>query len=178
MYQPKTIYTEIALAAICDNLKGKNHEKPSLLSVPDELLDTRRGCFVSLHKKDGSLRGCIGTIEPYEKNLAEEISRNAISAAFHDNRFNPVTEDEMDDIEFSVDVLTVPEPVHDLNDLDPQIFGVIVTDGNYNRAILLPSIPTIDTIEKQIDIVKRKAGLSKISNDKLTFYRFTSNRYH
>jgi len=84
----------------------------------------------------------------------------------------------MDDIEFSVDVLTVPEAIHDLDDLDPQIYGVIVTDGNYSRAVLLPSIPTIDTIEKQIDIVKRKAGLSKISNDKLTFYRFTSNRYH
>ena len=155
MYQPKTIYTEIALATICDNFKGKKHELPSLLSVSDELLNTRRGCFVSLHKKDGSLRGCIGTIEPFENNLAEEISRNAISAAFHDSRFSPVTEDEMDDIELSVDVLTVPELIHDLDDLDPQIFGVIVTDGNYNRAVLLPSIPTIDTIEKQIDIVKK-----------------------
>ena len=178
MYHPKSIYTEIALAAICDYLKGKDTQKPIVGPIPDELRNNRRACFVSLHKTDGSLRGCIGTLEPYERNLVEEISRNAVSAAFHDNRFNPLTEEELDDIELSVDVLTVPEPIHDLNDLDPEIYGVIVTDEKYSRAVLLPSIPSIDTVEKQIEIVKRKAGLSKISNDQLTFYRFTSNRYH
>ncbi len=178
MYQPKSIYTEIALAAICDNFSGKLPKQSAIGPIPPELLNSRRGCFVSLHKKDGSLRGCIGTIEPYENNLAEEISRNAFSAAFHDSRFNPVTSDEMDELELSVDVLTVPEQIHDLEDLDPQIFGVIVTDDNNRRAVLLPSIPTIETIDQQIEIVKRKAGLSKVSNDKLTFFRFTSNRYH
>jgi uncharacterized protein len=178
MYKPQTIYTEIALAAIIENLGLEKLYKLKAGPVPSELLNSRRGCFVSLHKTDGSLRGCIGTIEPFEENLVEEISRNAISAAFHDNRFNPLTEDELDEVQLSVDVLTVPEQIYDLNDLDPQIYGVIVTDNSYHRAVLLPSIPTIDTLEKQIEIVKRKAGLAKVSNEKLSFYRFTSNRYH
>jgi hypothetical protein len=178
MYQPISIYTKIALAAICDNLKEGNKSKSDVGPFPSELTDTRRGCFVSLHKKDGSLRGCIGTIEPFERNLAEEIYRNAISAAFHDTRFNPVSSDEMEDIEISVDVLTVPELIEDLDDLDPQIYGVIVTDNTFHRAVLLPSIPTIDTVDQQLEIVKRKAGLSKVNNDQLTFYRFTSTRWH
>lgn len=178
MYQPKTIYTEIALSAILDNIEGAKQKHKPIGPIPEELLHTRIGCFVSLHLTDGSLRGCIGTIEPYERNLVNEIARNAVSAAFHDTRFEPVKPDELDDIELSVDVLTVPELINDLDDLDPQIYGVIVTDNKYSRAVLLPSIPSINTIENQIEIVKRKAGLSKVSNDKLTFYRFTSNRYH
>lgn len=178
MYQPKTIYTEIALAAIVKNIKGKKHELPSIGPIPDELFYSRRGCFVSLHKTDGSLRGCIGTIEPFEKNLVEEISRNALSAAFNDSRFNPVNDDEMDEIEISVDVLTIPEQINNLEELDPQIYGVIVTDNSNHRAVLLPSIPGIETVGKQIEIVKRKAGLTKVSDNKLTFYRFTSNRFH
>jgi AmmeMemoRadiSam system protein A len=178
MYKPQTIYTEIALAAILDNIGQKKSVTKPIGAIPPELMQSRCGCFVSLHKSDGTLRGCIGTIEPFEKNLVEEISRNAVSAAFHDNRFDPLAEEELDNVELSVDVLTVPEEISSFDDLDPQIFGVIVTDNTYHRAVLLPSIPTIDTVEKQIEIVKRKAGLAKTDNNKLTFYRFTSNRYH
>jgi AmmeMemoRadiSam system protein A len=177
MYKPKTIYTEIALKAISNYLEGASFE--SGIGQEDyPLLDDRRGCFVSLHKKDGELRGCIGTIESIENNLQQEIIRNAISAAFRDHRFKPLTKDELADIELSVDVLTVPEEIFDLEDLDPQIFGVIVSDGATRRAVLLPSIPSIDTVEKQLNIVKRKAGLNNVPNEELKFYRFTSNRYH
>lgn len=177
MYTPKSIYTQVAYDTIIQLLESG---KTELLenNIPKELSETRNGCFVSLHKTDGSLRGCIGTIEPVEENLYFEISRNAISASIRDTRFSPLTLDEMDEVEISVDVLTVPEEIFDLDDLDPQIFGVIVTDGAYKRAVLLPSIPDIDTVEKQIGIVKRKAGLEKVKNKKLKFFRFTSSRYH
>ncbi len=177
MYQPKSIYTKVAFETIYNLLKENPHAE-SEKDLPQELTKARNGCFVSLHKTDGSLRGCIGTIEPLEENLFHEITRNAISAAKRDTRFNPLTLEEIEDIEISVDVLTVPEEIFDLDDLDPQIFGVIVTDGAFKRAVLLPSIPTIDTVGKQIDIVKRKAGLEKVKNEKLKFFRFTSNRYH
>ena len=177
MYDPKTIYTKVALVTIQKYLDTGNSEN-LINEIPEDILSNRRGCFVSLHKTDGSLRGCIGTIEPQEENLYEEIIRNAISAATRDSRFSPLSEDELEDIEISVDVLTEPEQIFDLDELDPEIFGIIVKDDSHHRAILLPSIPTIDTIEKQIEIVKRKAGLSKIKNKNLKFYRFTSNRYH
>jgi len=177
MYQPQSIYTKIALQSIVNRL-SKTSKSIQKEEIPVDVMDQRRGCFVSLHKKDGSLRGCIGTIEAQEENLIKEIERNAISAAFNDSRFSSMTYDELEEIELSVDVLTEPEQIFDLDDLDPLIYGVIVTDGSLGRAVLLPSIPTIDTVEKQIEIVKRKAGLSKRENEDLKFYRFTSNRYH
>jgi hypothetical protein len=177
LYQPQTIYTKVALEAILHLFNEKNTES-DIHELPEELSEMRRGCFVSLHKTDGSLRGCIGTIEPIEENLYQEITRNAISAALRDTRFSPLTVEEMEDVEISVDVLTVPEEIFDLDDLDPHIYGLIVKGNSNKRAVLLPSIPDIDTVDKQIDIVKRKAGLDHVKNKKLRFYRFTSNRYH
>lgn len=76
-----------------------------------ELLNCKAGCFVSLHTKDGNLRGCIGTISPVYKNLAAEIISNAIAASQHDPRFEPVRIDEIDDLDINVDVLNPPEPI-------------------------------------------------------------------
>lgn len=178
MYLPKSVYTQVALQAILRELKGEKFPEDFSDNFQTELLSTKRGCFVSLHKIDGSLRGCIGTIEPTEPDLQQEIIRNAISASFYDSRFEPVEPEEMDNIEISVDILTEPEEISSFDDLDPLIYGVIVCDSSGRRAVLLPSIPSIDSVERQIEIVKRKAGLGHLNNDKLRFYRFTSNRYH
>ncbi len=178
MYQPESIYTKVALETIKYYLESNDLIEFQDGEIPEEITTIRRGCFVSLHKLDGELRGCIGTIEPQEKNLAEEIRRNAISAACRDSRFNPLAKEEMDQIELSVDVLSTPERVYILDDLDPNIYGVIVSDGKYNRAILLPALPGIDTLDQQLSIVQRKAGLSHKSLDELDIYRFTSTRYH
>ncbi|MBI4181218.1 MAG: AmmeMemoRadiSam system protein B, partial [Chloroflexi bacterium] len=70
----------------------------------------RAGVFVSIHKL-GKLRGCIGTFEPTRPNVAEEVISNAISSATRDPRFSPVAPNELQDLDYSVDVLTHPEPV-------------------------------------------------------------------
>ncbi len=178
MFNPKTPYSRIAFETIKHYLIHSRFKGLSVLDIPDELYEIQRGCFVSLHKFDGELRGCIGTIEPREANLFEEIKRNAVSAAFNDNRFSHLSLDEIDTIEVSVDVLTTPERVYLMDDLDPHIYGIIVTDGKYNKAILLPAIPGIDTLEEQIRIVKRKAGLTNTNIEDLEIYRFSSTRYH
>ena len=178
MYSPKSIYTRIALETLLVYLKGGNADKLLLENVPEELFNIRRGCFVSLHLTSGELRGCIGTIEPVEENLYKEIVRNAISSASRDTRFSPVRMSEMDEIEISVDVLSEPEKVHSLQELDPVKYGLIISDTKFSRGILLPGLEGIDTIEKQINIVKRKAGLENCENDSLEFYRFTSNRHY
>ena len=72
--------------------------------LPEEMLHTRAGAFVSIHKH-GKLRGCIGTIEATAENVAVEIIRNAISAATRDPRFDPITPDELKWLEINVDVL-------------------------------------------------------------------------
>jgi len=177
MYTPKTPYTEIALQSLLCYLTHRSLKNLTFTNVPPDLYQQKKGCFVSLHQLNGDLRGCIGTIDPREKNLVMEISRNAVSAAMDDSRFRPLKFEEMEEIEISVDVLSKPDPLSDLDDLDPQIFGVIVSDGSFRKALLLPCLEGIDTIEKQLSIVKHKAGLSEIPDDELMFQRFTSTRY-
>ena len=153
----------------------KTHEPASLPdNLPAELLNRRAGAFVSLHK-DGNLRGCIGTIVATQKNLAEEILQNAISACSKDPRFEPVTIDELDAIEYSVDVLGEPERVFDVKDLDVKRYGVIVENGE-RRGLLLPDLEGVDTVEEQIAISKRKAGIRP--EEKVALWRFEVIRHH
>ena len=78
---------------------GMRIEPPA--GLPAEMLSQRVGVFVSLHK-DGRLRGCIGTIGPTQRCVAEEIIDNAVSASTKDPRFEPVRADELDAMEISV----------------------------------------------------------------------------
>lgn len=127
--------------------------------LPAEMLSSKAGVFVSLHK-DGRLRGCIGTIEPARRCVAEEIIENAISASSRDPRFSPVRKDELESLEISVDVLAPPEKIRSKDELDVRRYGVIVTKGR-NRGLLLPNLDGVDTVEEQLSIALRKAGLSE-----------------
>ncbi len=136
-------------------------EPPS--DLPAEMLSSKAGVFVSLHK-DGRLRGCIGTIEPARCCVAEEIIENAISASSRDPRFSPVRKDELDSLEISVDVLAPPEKIASKDELDVRRYGVIVTKGR-NRGLLLPNLDGVDTVDEQVSIALRKAGLSEREKD-------------
>jgi AmmeMemoRadiSam system protein A len=133
----------------------------------------RAGVFVSLHKH-GQLRGCIGTFEPAKDNVAEEIIANAISSSTRDPRFPPVTASELDDLEYSVDILTKPEPVTDINQLDPKEYGVIV-ESDWKKGLLLPDLEGVDSVEEQIAICRLKAGIS--ASEPIKLYRFQVRRF-
>ncbi|MEG1585875.1 MAG: AmmeMemoRadiSam system protein A [Bacteroidales bacterium] len=141
----------------------------------DEALQQRAGCFVSLHNADHSLRGCIGTIMPTKPTLEEEIKTNAVSAAFMDPRFSPLRKDELDTLEISVDVLGEPEIINSFDELDPKVYGVIVSSGN-KRGVLLPDLPGIEKVEQQLNIAMQKAGIA--DGTPITVHRFTVHRYH
>lgn len=125
--------------------------------LPQEMTDNRAGVFVSL-KKEGSLRGCIGTIAPTKESIADEIIHNAVSAGREDPRFDPVTEDELPFLVYSVDVLKAPEPINSIDELNVKNYGVIVTHG-VKRGLLLPNLEGIDTPEQQVAIALQKAGI-------------------
>lgn len=151
--------------------------KGTIIRPPEQLTEEMRkraGVFVSLHKF-GELRGCIGTIEPVQANVAEEVIANAISAATRDPRFTPVRPEELPDLEISVDVLTEPEPISSLAELDPKIYGVIVESGR-RRGLLLPDLEGVDTARQQVDIALRKAWINP--NERYKMYRFRVVRYH
>jgi hypothetical protein len=133
----------------------------------------KAGVFVSLHKGD-ELRGCIGTIEPDEANIAQEIIRNAVQSATQDPRFNPVKPEELPELVYSVDVLTEPEPVNSERDLDPKKYGAIVEAG-WRRGLLLPDLEGVDTVQRQLEICRAKAGIGREEPVKL--YRFEVKRY-
>lgn len=124
--------------------------------VINEMRVLKRGVFVSL-KKEGELRGCIGTIFPVTDSVAEEIIRNAIEAGINDPRFYRVEEQELLDIDFSVDVLTEPEPAIE-SELDPKKYGVIVR-SNEKTGLLLPDLDGVDTVADQLSIALRKANI-------------------
>lgn len=137
----------------------KNREKmPVSQSLPKDLLEAKSGCFVTL-KKDGELRGCIGTISPTKDSLAEEIIENAVSAGIYDPRFYEVSEEELKDIKYSVDVLYPPEQISSKEELDVKEYGVIVS-SNGRRGLLLPNLEGINTVDEQIRIALLKAGIN------------------
>lgn len=78
-------------------------------------------------------------------------------------------------MEISVDVLHKPEPIASESELDPDIYGVIIESG-YKRGVLLPNLPTINTIEEQLRVVRKKAGI--LPNEKVKLYRFMVDRYY
>jgi len=149
-----------------------------VLPVRDEDLTpemkARSGVFVCL-KVRGMLRGCIGTFQPAEKDVAAEIVRNAVSAATCDPRFACVRADELPNLEYSVDVLTAPEQVNSQADLDPKRYGVIVKAGG-RRGLLLPDLEGVDTVEEQVGIAMHKAGIPP--GAPVTLFRFEVKRYH
>ena len=140
-----------------------------------DLLSARAACFVTIKMRNGDLRGCIGTIEPVEDTLAEELISNAIKSATRDPRFPPLRANELPNLKYSVDVLSAPEPAQ-LEDLDPNQYGVIVEDeGGTNRGLLLPHLEGVDTVAKQLEITYRKAGITPGTPVKL--FRFRADRY-
>ena len=140
-----------------------------------ELWNKERACFVSIKTSAGGLRGCIGTIAPTRNGLDMEIIANATAASTGDPRFPPMTSSELKEVTFSVDVLSRPEPVSDRGELDPSVWGVIVSKGA-RRGVLLPNLDGVDTVEEQLDIAARKAGIGKIDSG-VTIERFRVDRY-
>jgi AmmeMemoRadiSam system protein B/AmmeMemoRadiSam system protein A len=107
-------------------------------AVPDEeVFKEKRGAFVTLHM-DGRLRGCIGNIIPVEK-LYQTVIDMSIESSTGDPRFRPVTEDELDNIEIEISVLTVPEKVENYEDIVIGRDGVIVKQG-FRQGVYLPQV--------------------------------------
>lgn len=165
-------YVEIAKKSVEQFIK--TGEIPLIPENIPEEMKRKAGVFVSL-KKRGQLRGCIGTFMPTTENIYKEIVKNAIAAATEDPRFQPVHQSELSEIEYSVDILSPPEPVRSLDELDPKKYGVIVIKG-WRRGLLLPDIEGVNTVDEQLKITKLKAGIDPFDTD-VEIYKFKVERY-
>ncbi len=170
--EDESIHVKLARESLETYVKeGKLIEIPDW--VQEEMLKTKAGVFVSLKIK-GQLRGCIGTISPTKENIAEEIISNAISSGTVDPRFEAVIEEELHMLRYSVDVLSEPERIMSLEELDVKRYGVIVTKG-YRRGLLLPNLEGVDTPVDQVKIALRKAGIG--DSEEFELERFEVIRY-
>ncbi|MCL5795065.1 MAG: AmmeMemoRadiSam system protein A [Patescibacteria group bacterium] len=173
-----SIYVKLAQDAINEYVKNKK-----IISAPKKLakeFSLRAGVFVSIHLKktkpgEENLRGCIGTILPTKNNIAQEIIDNAIAACSRDDRFLPIKEDELKNLEISVDVLGEPESIEGATSLDPKRYGVIVKSEDGRTGLLLPNLPGINDPQYQIAIARQKAGI--LANEPIYLYRFEVKRY-
>lgn len=183
-------YTSLAKSAVETYVK-----KGEIIAIPpglpSNLLERRAGIFVTLEKGQ-KLRGCIGTYLPTKENIAKEIIFNAIAAATEDYRFGPIREEELPELSYTVYILSNPEEVKDLKELNPKKYGIIVktapigslnsTDVVFNghqpfkSGLLLPDLEGVDTIEKQIAICCQKGGIDP-EKEKIILYKFTVEKY-
>jgi len=126
---------------------GRQFDEEAAALLEEELqagcFDTKSGTFVTL-TLNGQLRGCIGNMSS-TINLRDGVRQNAISAAFHDPRFSPLTPAELEKVHIEISILTEPQALaHNGGDdlvrkLRPNIDGVIISKG-LNRATFLPQV--------------------------------------
>jgi AmmeMemoRadiSam system protein A len=141
----------------------------------DSRMPRRHGLFVTIRTHGGELRGCMGTIGPVDALFAETVDR-AIAAAAHDPRFPRVTAEELPNLEYEVSLLHEPKLIEDTAELDPARYGVIMRETNgKRRALLLPGIEGIDTVEQQLGAVRRKAGIPP--GDDVIIHKFTVDKF-
>ena len=119
--------------------------------------------FVTL-RIGGKLRGCIGSLTPLRANLVEETMDRARAAAFEDPRFSSLTLSELERTDVEVSILGPLETIGSHDDLDPARFGIEVSDGHGKRAVLLPEISGVDTVEQQIELTRQKARIVRGAN--------------
>jgi AmmeMemoRadiSam system protein A len=161
---------------------GHRHAMPIDADAYDEQLLQQGGSFVTLDKK-GALRGCIGTLQPYQP-LVIDVAEHARAAAFSDPRFPPVGADELADIVISVSVLGNPDVIDfsDEEDLISQLRplqdGLILEDGGA-RGTFLPAVwESLPEPRQFLQQLKRKAGLPlDYWSDSLKISRYTTQSF-
>lgn len=140
-----------------------------------EYLAAQRGVFVTIRRRDGGLRGCVGTFEATGPNVVAETWRVARLAASNDRRFAPVEHDELPGLRFEVSVIHPPEAVSSAAELDPARYGVLVSTADGRSGLLLPGIPGIRTAEEQLDFARDKGGINP--DEPVVIHRFQTDHF-
>lgn len=175
---PTELLNQKAGIFIC--IRKINHPKKTLKNPPLISEEKTQSCILDKNKKivrDKQLRGCIGTFLPTQDCIAEEIISNAISAATCDPRFYPITPNELNDLEISVDVLSEPEKIDSIDQLDHKKYGVIVKTSDGRSGLLLPDLDVVSSVEEQLGFALQKGGIDP-KFDTFELYRFSVTRYN
>ena len=134
----KQILCELARIGILQGFAGRNPEVSELPRPAEESLQRPLGSFVTL-KREGRLRGCIGTIIPQEP-LYLNVARMGYAAAFHDRRFPALRREEAEDTEIEVSVLGPIIPCPDPERIEVGRHGLLLRLGD-RTGVFLPNVP-------------------------------------
>jgi len=167
----------LLLSLARDSIKSYFESRKPRLDEVKHLSD-KRGVFVTLHDKNGKLRGCIGYPTPIY-SLYTAVVEAARSAAFHDPRFPPLRKDELDSIKIEISVLSLPEliEVSHVNEYMKKIAigkDGLIMEGAYGSGLLLPQVATENqfNVQQFLNALSQKAGLS------FNAWRETSNKVY
>jgi AmmeMemoRadiSam system protein A len=169
---------QLAREAIIYGLENGKEMELHMESMPSSLME-KRASFVTL-RLAGNLRGCIGSLEAYRPLVVDVVS-NAYAAAFSDPRFNPLTDQELDDLQIGISILSPTEELifdseaHLMEQLRPGIDGLILKEGTH-RGTFLPSVwESLPEKRQFLDNLKLKAGLtSAYWSSNIQVYRYTT----
>ncbi|MCX7787485.1 MAG: AmmeMemoRadiSam system protein A [Spirochaetes bacterium] len=154
--EEKKLLLQVARQSVTNTLEGKPYDPP----IPKGNLLSKAGVFVTIHTRNGNLRGCIGQL--YGKsNLIETVKDVALSSAFHDPRFSPVKQEELKTLVFEISILS-PFHLARPEDVVPGIHGIYLKNGFFS-GLLLPQVATEQGWNRIqfLDHGCRKAGLSE-----------------
>ena len=171
------ILLPIARSAIAETL-GQSCEA----SEDATWLQEKAACFVTLMQKN-KLRGCIGTLEAH-RSLLEDVKHNANAAAFHDTRFSPLTNEELNITEIEISLLSAIQPLEFLNEqealeqIQAGTDGILFEFGRY-RSTFLPQVwEQLPATKDFIAHLKNKAGLaSDFWDDEVKLYNYTVSKW-
>jgi AmmeMemoRadiSam system protein A len=140
-------------------LKEKKKLRKGLDYSP--ICEEKNGAFVTLHDKDGELRGCIGQIIGF-KPLDETVAEMAVAAGTQDPRFYPLSLTELSGVSFEISVLSVPKAVKNVDEIEVGRHGLIMSQG-HARGLLLPQVATEWGFDRTtfLEHTCVKAGLKK-----------------
>ncbi|MDY6820640.1 MAG: AmmeMemoRadiSam system protein A, partial [Deferribacterota bacterium] len=147
--------------------------------IPLEL-NFKSGCFVTL-KKEGDLRGCIGTFN-FNEYIYNNVVLMSIEASFRDPRFPPLRKDELNSIDIEISVLTPMVKLSDFNEIEIGRDGLYVVMG-YNSGVLLPQVAVENNWDREtfLSYTCLKAGLPAdawkkygLNDPKFAIYKFSA----
>jgi AmmeMemoRadiSam system protein A len=123
-----------ARESIAAHFQGRRPQLPAATGA----LAEKRGAFVTLHRRDGELRGCVGLMRS-DRPLLETVARMAVAAATEDGRFAPVTSAELDALSIEISALGPLEPIRP-EEVEVGRHGLLISRGG-RRGVLLPQVP-------------------------------------
>ncbi|RKX76928.1 MAG: AMMECR1 domain-containing protein [Spirochaetes bacterium] len=153
--EEKRLLLETARESIASKLEGRKPE----FKEPTENLKVQCGAFVTLHIH-GRLRGCIGHMVGVNP-LMETIKELALSSAFNDPRFPPLSPHELEEIDIEISVLTPLKKISSVDEIEVGKHGIYLKKGSAS-GVLLPQVATEEGWDRETFLTHTcyKAGLT------------------